>query len=88
MMDYGSGHWFARFGDWACGPGAFFPGPLGWMISILFWILFIYLVVKFFQFIFSKDKEVVPSRLDILKERYARGDIDEDEYRRMKAELV
>ena len=86
-MHNGYGNGFGMFGDWACGPGAFFPGPLGWIITLLFWALILFVVIRIFQSIFSRDKKSAPSRLDLLKERYARGDIDEDEYRRMKAEL-
>ena len=88
MMHNGFFNGFSRHGDWLCGPGAFFPGPLGWIITLLFWVLVLYLVVKLFKTLFAGQGESVPSRLDILKERYARGEISEDEYKRMKTELA
>ncbi len=78
---------FGQFGTWLCGPGAFFPGPLGWIISLLVWGLGIFLVVKLVQILFSGGRGKSAVRLDILKERYARGEINQDEYLRMKTEL-
>ncbi|MBW1635096.1 MAG: SHOCT domain-containing protein [Deltaproteobacteria bacterium] len=74
-------------GNWLCGPGAFFPGPIGWIVTLLFWALLIYLGVKLFKAIFSGSSKGPAARIDSLKERYARGEISEDEYNRMKAEL-
>ncbi len=88
MMHNGFGSGFGHYGNWLCGPGAFFPGPFGWIITLLFWGLVIYLLVKLFGAIFSGKKENSSSNLDTLQERYAKGEIDEDEYRRMKTELT
>jgi putative membrane protein len=87
MMHDGFGSGFGHFSNWLCGPGAFFPGPLGWIITLFFWGLIIYLVVKLFQALFSGGKRISTTALDTLKERFARGEINEDEYRRMKTEL-
>ncbi len=78
---------FGYNGNWFCGPGAFFPGPIGWVVTLLFWALLIYLAVKLFKAIFSGTPKGSASPLDSLKERYARGEIGEDEYNRMKTEL-
>lgn len=83
---FGSG--FEHYGNWSCGPGAFFPGPLGWVITLLFWALVIFLAVKLFQTIFSGAKRASANHLEKLKERYAQGEIDEEEYRRMKSEFL
>ncbi len=87
MMHSGFGSGFGYNGNWICGPGAFFPGPIGWVVTLLFWALLIYLAVKLFKAIFSDSSKEPASRLDSLKERYARGEIGEDEYNRMKTEL-
>ncbi len=87
MMHNGFGTGFGSYGDWLCGPGAFFPGPLGWIITLLFWALVIFLVVKLFQALFFRNKKFPTTHLNTLKERYARGEISEDEYLRMKTEL-
>ncbi len=87
-MHNGFGQGFGQYSHWLCGPGAFFPGPLGLIITLLFWGLGIYLVIKLFGAIFSEKKGTSTTNLDALKERYARGEIGEDEYHRMKTELV
>ncbi len=78
---------FGYNGNWICGPGAFFSGPLGWIVTLLFWALLIYLVVKLFKAIFPSSSREATARLDSLKERYALNEISEDEYNRMKTEL-
>ena len=70
---------------WLCGPGGLFPGPFGWIITLFFWGLLIFFTVKFIQFLFTKSSG--NTRLDQLKERYAKGEISEDEYHRMKTEI-
>jgi putative membrane protein len=87
MMHNGFGMGFGHYSNWLCGPGAFFPGPLGWIVTLLFWGLLIYLLAKLFKAIFSGEKRNSTTNLDTLKERYARGEISEDEYHRMKTEL-
>ncbi len=88
MMHNGFFNGFGHSGNWLCGPGAFVPGPLGWIVTLLFWGLVLFLVVKLFTMLFADGKKSSPSRLDTLKERYARGEITEEEYQRMKIELA
>jgi putative membrane protein len=82
MMSF-SGH----YNNWLCGSGAFFHGPFGLILTLLFWGLVIYLVVKVFQAISRSARGSSPSDLDILKKRYAKGEISEEEFKRIKAEL-
>jgi uncharacterized membrane protein len=44
-------------------------------------------VVNLVKAIFSSSSREATARLDRLKERYARNEISEDEYNRMKTEL-
>ena len=83
MMNSGFGY----NGNWLCGPGAFFTGPMGWIITLLFWGLLIYFAVKLVNAIFSRGSKGSADRLETLKDRYAQGEISEDEYNRMKAQL-
>ena len=78
-----SGH----YNNWLCGPGSFMPGPFGMIFSLLFWGLIIYVVVKIFQAIFRSIKSSSPSSLEVLKKRYAKGEISEEEFKRIKSEL-
>jgi len=83
MMNSGFGY----NGNWFCGPGAFFPGPIGWIGTLLFWAILIYLAVKLFKAVFNSSSKGSANRLETLKDRYAQGEISEDEYNRMKAQL-
>ena len=78
---------FGQYGNWLCGPGTYFPGPFGWIITLLFWGLVIYLGFKLFGFMFAGKTNSSAKNLETLKERYARGDVSEEEYNRMKTEL-
>jgi putative membrane protein len=57
----------------------------------LFWILLIVLVVVLVRVLAGGGSATAPghqdSPLEILKARYARGEIDEEEYRRRRQEL-
>ncbi|MDA3970590.1 MAG: SHOCT domain-containing protein [Desulfobulbaceae bacterium] len=79
MMNF-SGH----YNNWLCGSGAFSHGPFGIILALLFWGLVIYLLVRVFQAIFRSTGS---DDLDILKKRYAKGEISEEEFKRMKADL-
>ncbi|MBP7530156.1 MAG: SHOCT domain-containing protein [Syntrophorhabdaceae bacterium] len=85
------------------GEGSYGPhGPGGWggmmhygfgFGGMFMWIIFLILIVLLIYFIiqFQKRKGQTPtqneSHLDILKKRYARGEITKEEYERMKKDL-
>ena len=76
------------YSDWMWGGGGFMHGPLGMIVMVLFWALIIGLVVKLFQFFFSsKDSHKESSALDILKKRYASGEISKVEFDQMKQDI-
>lgn len=67
-------------------------GP-GGMIMMLIWILFI-LIVGMLVYSLVKGGKIIPSgippgetALDILKKRYAKGEISKDEFEQMKRDL-
>ena len=67
-------------------PWMFGFSGLGMLIGLLLLVAVVYVVLRFFR----KPGTLAggPSgALDILKERYARGDIDRETYDRMKNEL-
>ena len=65
-----------------------------WMIlNILFWILFIVGFIVLIFWIFNKTKgswlkSEEESALDILKKRYARGEINKEEFEERKRDLL
>ena len=71
----------ARMGDY----GRFRPG-FGWLFMILFWVLVIAGVVALIK-LGSSSTPRNETRLEILKARYARGEIGREEFERMRREL-
>jgi len=72
-------HW----GNYGWGMG------FGWFFMILFWVLIIFGVVYLVRLL-TRDKEEKQqhaSPLDILKKRYARGEITKEEFEKVKSDL-
>ncbi|MFO7806901.1 MAG: SHOCT domain-containing protein [Candidatus Moraniibacteriota bacterium] len=76
----------------------FFGALLGFMFTVIFWILLIVGIFYLVKYLTSRDKEngVAGSEekenssqkaIDILKERYARGEIDKEEFDQKKKDL-
>ena len=64
----------------------YYPYYGGWMM--IFWILFLVLVVYLLYKLFNKEGFSFNSNAsEILKRRYAKGEINEKEYQKMKKEL-
>jgi putative membrane protein len=64
-------------------------GFMGGLFMLLFWLLVIIGIVYLIKY-FSKNQssEQHKSPLDILKERYARGEIDKAEFEKKKKDLI
>ena len=64
----------------------------GWIFMILFWALVALGVVALGKWIFSTGDSAAGGgarrALDILKERYARGEINRDQYEQMQRDLA
>lgn len=77
-------NWRGGFGHmWGGGHWIF-----GGLMMVVFWGLIIGLIVLAVRGFSSRsDSAGPPNPLDILRERYARGEIDDDEYERRKAKL-
>ncbi|HEX7363718.1 MAG TPA: SHOCT domain-containing protein [Dehalococcoidia bacterium] len=91
----------ARTGGWGMmGPGWGYMGPgmmggfgWGWMplLMIVFWGLVIWGIVAAVRYSRSESRKTsttTESALDVLKVRYARGEIKKREYEEKKRELV
>ena len=65
-----------------------------WLLTILFWVIFLVGVYLVLRGLLDKKSGTGPmshpvdeSALAILQKRFARGDIDEDTFKRMKKDL-
>ena len=80
---------------WGYNRGFFWPGfgLFDGVISILFWVLVISVIVSLFKRRHSSDEESKDeepadlSNFEIIKRRYAQGEITKKEYEEMKKEL-
>ncbi|MHB8453507.1 MAG: SHOCT domain-containing protein [Acidiferrobacterales bacterium] len=82
-------------GNWGWGNmgyGASWGHGLGWVFMILFWLAIILAVAALLKWLVSASSRAHLPRektaLEILRERYARGEIDRDEYERKRHDLA
>ncbi len=72
------------------GAGGWMMGGM-WLLSVLFWILIIVgvvLIVRWLTERYGQGKTSPDeSPLDILKKRYAKGDIDRETFEKMKQDI-
>lgn len=79
----GGGNPMMGYGGW----GGF---GFGWIFMIVFWILIILGVVALVRYLGNSGKTTKDDKtpLEILKERYAKGEIDKKEFEQMKKDLA
>ena len=90
---------YREYGPWGVWPGRMLGwcgwGGLGWfgpIFMLVFWALFIFLIILLIRRLLAwgpagfRDRS--ESALDILKKRYARGEIDRDEFEMKKKDLT
>lgn len=66
-----------------------FGGGFGWLFMLLFWGLVIFGIVALVKWIATSSRGDTRRKppLETLNERYARGEIDRDEYEQKKRDL-
>ncbi len=82
-------------GGWETGPGMMGWGILTWfgpIMMLIFWIALILAIIFFIRWLIfsakgSRQLKPEDSALDILKKRYARGEIDKEEFEEKKKDL-
>ena len=88
---------YGRYGDWQMGPGMMGSWGMGWfggIFMIVFWILLLVGLVFVIRWLIQTtgkkgDGGQHGSRaMEILKERYARGEIDKAQFEAMKRDLA
>ncbi|MGC1402255.1 MAG: SHOCT domain-containing protein, partial [Thermodesulfobacteriota bacterium] len=81
---------------WGMGPGMMGWGNMGWfgpIFMIIFWVLLVVLIVLLIRWLLSSGQGANrghgggESALEILKKRYARGEIDKEEFEAKKKDL-
>ncbi|MBF8417460.1 SHOCT domain-containing protein [Heyndrickxia coagulans] len=80
--------WYNEYGGYGM-MGVF--GMIAMIVQLLIFILIIYLIVIGIKKVSEKDFGVHPKEdrsLEILRERYAKGEITEEEFKKMKKDLA
>jgi len=86
--------WFlVQYGwrDYGMGPGMMWGGwGFGWILMIIFWGLIVVGLIFLIRWLVGTAKitRVEESALDILKKRYARGEINKEEFEQKKKDLL
>lgn len=74
--------------DWT--PGSGWMGP-GWIVMIIFWVLVIAGAIALVRWFGMRDRDSGNtgrrSPLELLQERYARGEIEREEYEQKRRDL-
>ena len=84
--------WPKNFAEWGYGYCNWGPfggnGLLGWLFNILLLVSAAYIGLWFIKQVLPKEKAAVPDNaFEILRKRYASGEITQSEYKEMKTNL-
>lgn len=74
------------------GLGNFFIGfgPFGGLLGVILFVFIVYVIAKLVMSLFSRPNAISDRQdsLTILKNRFAKGEITQEEYKRMKEVLI
>ena len=79
---------YGLYGDYGWGAGNMMGWFGGGIIMIVFWALFIALSVWVVREFSEKNSKSSSNALDILKERYAKGEINKEEFESKKKDIA
>lgn len=82
--------WYGPGNSWMMGGNYWWMGLIGMVIQLLFWIGIIYLAVRLLRTYLPRNNtpaKIEDNALSIVRERYARGEIDSEQYNKLKQEL-
>lgn len=79
-------------GNWFCGPEGLFGFHFGGLFHLIFWIVCLMLLFTLFRALSTNKHDTAKvghssSALSILEERYASGEIDQEEFLEKKQDL-
>ncbi len=83
-----------RYGTWHLGPGmmgSWSMGGFGMILMMAFWVLLIVALIFLVRWLLASNKDEKLDNLsavEILKQRYAKGEIDKTEFESIKRTLV
>lgn len=89
--------WGGGYRDWHMGPGMMGGWGMGWfgmIFMLLFWILVIVGLIFLIRWLIQTTRKGADAHnggsraLNILKERYARGEINKEEFEEKKRDLI